>query len=105
MKSKNNKNILKTLGFVLVVVVFCLLVLYLTNSNMLEGMNGTPDPSGIKQRLENLLPGKSAESPVAESAVAESAVAESPVIKKNTNKDKQPFSAFTKESFIGSIFE
>lgn len=102
MKSKNNKNILKTLGFVLVVVVFCLLVLYLTNSNMLEGMNGTPDPSGIKQRLENLLPGKSAESPVAESAVAESPVIEE---NKNKNKNKQPFSAFTKESFIGSIFQ
>lgn len=98
MKSKNNKNILKTLGFVLVAIVFCLLVLYLTNSNLLEGMNGTPDPSGIEQRLKTLLPGSNEASSSGEST-------ESPLPKGKTNKDKQPFLGFNKESFIGTIFE
>tara|TARA_Y100000389_G_scaffold204956_1_gene261231 strand:- start:13761 stop:13967 length:207 start_codon:yes stop_codon:yes gene_type:complete len=46
MKSKNNKNILKTLGIVLVVVVFSFLVLYLTNSNIVEGMKTNKTKEG-----------------------------------------------------------
>ena len=63
MKSKNNKNILKTLGIVLAVVVFSFLVLYLTNSNIVEGMkiregkkNGESDKvSELKDSLNKVL--------------------------------------------------
>lgn len=66
MKSKNNKNILKTLGIVLALVVFSFLVLYLTNSNIVEGMTKrnigegekgkkTTQVSEIQDRLDEVL--------------------------------------------------
>lgn len=70
MKSKNNKNILKTLGIVLAVVVFSFLVLYLTNSNIVEGMKTrkigevqkgkkTTQVSELQDRIDEVLNKKS----------------------------------------------
>lgn len=58
MKSKNNKNILKTLGIVLAAVVFSFLVLYLTNSNIVEGMKTKNiregKKNGVSDKVSNL---------------------------------------------------
>lgn len=70
MKSKNNKNILKTLGIVLAVVVFSFLILYLTNSNIVEGMKTrkigevqkgkkTTQVSELQDRIDEVLNKKS----------------------------------------------
>jgi hypothetical protein len=100
MKSKNNKNILKTLGIVLAVVIFCLLVLYLTNSNLLEGMekmkeiNSNNDVGSIEQRLKKLV----------EDSSESSGESVNPDVKKE-KENKDSISGFTKENFLGSLFQ